>query len=44
MTVSNIKTNNYILTPEKIVTYLGIEVDENFSRYKQLEILAHSNI
>ena len=27
VTVTNIKLNNFILTPEKIVTYLGIEID-----------------
>ena len=40
ITVPNIKLNNFILTPEKTVTYLGIEIDENLSWYKQIEILA----
>ena len=38
--VPNIKINNFIVTPEKTVTYLGIEIDENFSWNKQMEILA----
>ena len=31
MTEPNIKLNNFILSPEKTVTYLGIEIDENLS-------------
>ena len=31
--------NNFILTPEKFVTYLGIEIKENLSWNKQIEIL-----
>ena len=38
--VPNIKLNNFILTPEKTITYLGIEIDENHSWNKQIEILA----
>ena len=40
ITVSNIKLNNFILTPEKSVTYLGIEINENLSWNKQIEIIA----
>ena len=40
ITVPNTKLNNFILTPEKTVTYLGIEIDENLSWNKQIEILA----
>ena len=40
ITVPNIKLNNFILTPEKTVTYLGIEIDENLSWNKQIETLA----
>ena len=40
VTVPNIKLNNFILTPEKTVTYLGIKIDENLSWNKQIEILA----
>ena len=31
ITVPNIKLNNFILTPEKTITYLGIEIDKNLS-------------
>ena len=40
ITVPNIKLNNFILTPEKTDTCLGIETDENLSWNKQIEILA----
>ena len=40
ITVPNIKVNNFILTPKKNVTYLGIEIDENLFWGKQIEILA----
>ena len=40
ITVPNIKLNNFILTPEKTVTYLGVGIDENLSWNKQTEILA----
>ena len=40
ITVPNIHINNFILTPVKTVTYLGIEIDESFSGNKQIEILA----
>ena len=40
ITILNVKLNNFILTPEKTVTYLGIEIDENLSWNKQVEILA----
>ena len=40
ITVPNIKLNNFILTPEKPVTYLGTENDENLSWKEQIEILA----
>ena len=40
MTVPNIKLNNFILTPWKTVTFLGIEIDENLSWNNQIEILA----
>ena len=40
MKVPKIKLNNFILNPVKTVTYLGIEIDENFSWNKQIEILA----
>ena len=40
ITVPNIKLNNFILTPEKTVTYLGVEIDENLSWNKQTEIPA----
>ena len=40
ITVRNIKRNNFILTPEKTATYLGIEIDENLSWNKQIETLA----
>ena len=36
ITVPNIKLNNYILNPEKTVTYLGIELDENFFWNKRI--------
>ena len=39
ITVPNIMLNNFILTPEKFVTYLGIEIKENLSWNKQIEIL-----
>ena len=39
ITVPNITLNNFILTPEKFVTYLGIEIKENLSWNKQIEIL-----
>ena len=35
ITVPNVKLNNFILNPEKTVTYLGIEIDENLSWNKQ---------
>ena len=35
ITVPNIKLNNFILTPEKTVTSLDIEIDENLSWNKQ---------
>ena len=38
--VPNIKLNTFILTPEKTVTYFGIEIDENLSRNKQIKLLA----
>ena len=38
--VPNIKLNNFILTLEKPVTYLGTENDENLSWKEQIEILA----
>ena len=38
--VPNIKLNNFILTPEKTVTYLGTEIEENLSCNRQIEILA----
>ena len=31
ITVANIKLNNFTLTPEKTITYLGIEINENLS-------------
>ena len=31
ITVPNIELNNFIVTPEKTVTYLGIEINENLS-------------
>ena len=40
ITILNVKLNKFILTPEKTVTYLGIEIDENLSWNKQVEILA----
>ena len=40
ITVPNIKLNIFILTSEKTVTYLDIEIDENLSWNKQTEILA----
>ena len=40
ITVPNIKLSNFKLTPEKTVTYLGVEIDENLSWNKQTEILA----
>ena len=36
----SIKLNNFILSSKKTFTYLSIEIDENLSWYKQLEILA----
>ena len=39
----NIKLNNFILTPEKTVTYLGIEIDGTLSWNKQIEILTKKN-
>ena len=43
ITVPNIKLNNFILTPEKTaIRYLRIEIDENLSRNKEIEILAES--
>ena len=40
ITVPNIKVNNSILTPEKTVTYLDIEIDENLSWNKQIQFFA----
>ena len=40
ITVPNTKLNNFILIPEKTITYLGIEIDENLSWNKQIEFLA----
>ena len=40
ITLPNIKLNNFISTPEKNVTYLGIEINENLSWNKQIELLA----
>ena len=40
ITVPNIKLNNFVLTPEKTVTYLGIEIGENLSWNKKIETLA----
>ena len=40
ITLPNIKLNNFILTPEKTVTYLVIEIDENLSWNEQIETLA----
>ena len=40
ITIPNIKLNSFILTPEKSITYLSIEIDENLSWNKQIEILA----
>ena len=40
ITVPNIKLSNFILTLEKTVTYTGIEIYENLSWNKQIEILA----
>ena len=39
ITVPNIELNKFVLTSEKTVTYLGIEIDENLSWNKQIEIL-----
>ena len=43
ITAPNIKLNNFILTPEKTVTYLGIEIDGTLSWNKQIEILTKKN-
>ena len=43
LTAPSINLNNFIITPEKIVTYLGIEIDENHSWHKQIKILAKKN-
>ena len=40
ITVLNIKLNNFSLTLEKTVLYLGIEIEEALSWNKQTEILA----
>ena len=40
LTATSINLNNFIITPEKIVTYLGIEIDENLSWHKRIKILA----
>ena len=40
ITVPNIKLNNFTLTPEKTITYLRTEIDENLSWNKKIEILA----
>ena len=40
ITVPNIKLNNFILSPKKAVTFLGIEINENLSCNKEIEILA----
>ena len=40
ITLTNIKVDSFILTLEKTVTYLGIEIDENLSWNKQIETLA----
>ena len=40
ITVPNIKLNNFILSPKKTVTSLGIEINENLSCNKEIEILA----
>ena len=37
--VPNIKLNNFILTLEKTMSYLDIEINENLSWNKQIEIL-----
>ena len=39
VTVPNIKLNNFSLAQENTVTYLGIEINENLSWNKQIEIL-----
>ena len=41
ITVPKIKLNSFILTPEKSITHLGIEVYENLSWNKQIELLAN---
>ena len=40
ITVPNIKLNNFILSPKTAVTSLGIEINENLSCNKEIEILA----
>ena len=40
ITVPIIKLNNYTLTPENTITYLGIEFNENLSWKKQIPIFA----
>ena len=40
VTVPNIKQNNFILTPENNVIYVGIQIDENLSWNKKIEILS----
>ena len=40
ITVRSTIQNSFVLTPEKTVTYLSIETEENFSWKKQIEILA----
>ena len=41
ITVPNIKLNNFIFTPEKYITYVGIEIYENLSWNRQIEMLAN---
>ena len=41
ITVPKIKLNSFILTPETSITHLGIEVYENLSWNKQIELLAN---
>ena len=41
ITVPKIKLNSFILTTEKSITHLGIEVYENLSWNKQIELLAN---
>ena len=43
LTSSNIKLNENLLTLAKSVTYLSIEIDENLSWNKQIEVLAKNS-